>query len=183
MGPILRLAAEEYDAMIASGAFDHLRRRIELIRGELREMNPAGPVHEDYVDFLNRWSVSSTDAAECVIRVQSSIDLVHSRPEPDIAWLKAGRYAQRRPQPSDVFLVIEVADSNVEPDLGEKAELYAEFNIPEYWVVDTQRKCVHVHRRSLGDCYQDISKFTASDSIAPLCKPSATLQLSELFSV
>jgi len=31
------------------GAFDHLNRKIELIYGEIREMNPAGPVHDDLI--------------------------------------------------------------------------------------------------------------------------------------
>ena len=69
----LRLTAEEYDRMIARGAFDGINRRIEMIRGELREMNPAGPVHEDYVDFLNRWSNKVTTSEDCVVRIQSSI--------------------------------------------------------------------------------------------------------------
>ena len=136
MSAIRKLTAEEYDSMIEKGAFNGLKRRIELIRGELREMNPAGPVHEDYVDYLNRWSTNSTEASECVVRVQSSIDLGDSRPEPDIAWLSPGRYSTRRPQPADVLLIIEVADSSLTADLNEKATLYAQFNIAEYWVVD-----------------------------------------------
>lgn len=45
-----RITAEEYDSMIAKGAFDGINRKIELVHGELREMKPAGPVHEDYID-------------------------------------------------------------------------------------------------------------------------------------
>lgn len=49
----LSLTAEEYDQMVQRGAFDHLNRKIELIRGELREMNPAGPLHDDLITYLN----------------------------------------------------------------------------------------------------------------------------------
>ena len=144
-------------------------------------MNPAGPVHEDYIDFLTRWSVSSTEASECVVRVQSSIDLGDSRPEPDIAWLQPGRYSARRPRPADVLLIIEVADSSLSDDLGEKASLYAEFGITEYWVVDAPGRRIHVHRHSDRERYQDITQFTAEQTIAPTCKSSATLVLSDLF--
>jgi Uma2 family endonuclease len=181
MSTILKLTANEYDSMIEKGAFNGLQRRIELIRGELRERNPAGPVHEDYIDFLNRWSVSSTEASECVVRVQSSIDLGTSRPEPDIAWLQPGRYSARRPQPADVLLIIEVADSSLSDDLAEKASLYAQFRIAEYWVVDATGRRIHVHRRSDGDRYQEITQFSAEQTIAPTCKSSATLVLSDLF--
>ena len=180
MSTILKLTAAEYDSMIERGAFDGLQRRIELIRGELREMNPAGPVHEDYIDYLNRWSVSSTEASDCVVRVQSSIDLDDSRPEPDIAWLKPGRYARRRPQAADVLLVIEVAGSSPKDDLEEKAALYAQFDIAEYWVVDIQGRCIHVHRQSDGTRFQEVVQVASGDSIAPVCKPSATLVLAEL---
>ena len=181
MSTILKLTAEEYDSMIAKGAFNGLKRSIELIRGELREMNPAGPVHEDYVDYLNRWSTNSTETSECVVRVQSSIDLGDSRPEPDIAWLSPGRYSARRPQPADVLLIIEVADSSLAADLDEKATLYAQFNIAEYWVVDATGRRVYVHRNSDKDRYRDIAEFTGAQTISPECKPSATLVLSDLF--
>lgn len=48
----LNLTAEEYDQMVLRGAFDHLNRKIELIRGELQEMNPAGPLHDDLITYL-----------------------------------------------------------------------------------------------------------------------------------
>ncbi|MFC1757890.1 Uma2 family endonuclease [Planctomycetota bacterium] len=138
----LRLTAEEYDRMIAKGAFNGINRPIEMIRGELREMNPAGPVHEDYIDFLTRWSTQATSPSDCVVRIQSSIDLDDSRPGPDVTWLKPGRYASRRPRAEDVLLLIEVADSSLPSDLSEKAELYAEFGVAEYWVVDVHGKCI-----------------------------------------
>ena len=78
----LRLTPAEYDRMIQNGAFEGIHRRIELIRGELREISPAGPLHEDYIDYLNRWSNQVTTAEDCVVRTQSSIDLNDSRLNP-----------------------------------------------------------------------------------------------------
>ncbi len=50
-----RITGVEFDSMVERGAFDAWApRKIELIRGELRFMNLAGPVHDDYVDFLTR---------------------------------------------------------------------------------------------------------------------------------
>ncbi|TWU00883.1 Uma2 family endonuclease [Stieleria varia] len=178
---LLKLSAAEYDQMIAKGAFDGINRRIEMIRGELREMNPAGPLHCDYVNFLNRWSTSVTLQSNLVIQVQSGIDLQDSRPEPDITWLKPGRYSKKHPGADDILLLIEVADSSVDADLGEKARLYAEHRIVEYWVVDIAAKCVHSHRDSNGREYATYQVVDAGGEIAPSCQPEIALKLPELF--
>jgi len=177
----LRLTPEEYDRMISNGAFVGFTRRIELIRGELREMNPAGPTHEDYIDFLTRWSTQVTTSDDCVVRVQSSIDLDDSRPEPDVTWLKPGRYASRRPRADDVLLLIEVADSSLPADLGDKAELYAEFGVVEYWVIDVRGKCIHVFADPRERVFETRRAVAMSESVSPKCKPSATLNPAELF--
>lgn len=181
MSTTLRLTPEEYDQMIAKGAFERLGRRVEMIRGELREMNPAGPVHDDYVDYLTRWSTNVTTSADCVVRVQLSIDLRDSRPEPDVTWLKPGRYATRRPAAADVLLLIEVADSSLANDLGERTRLFAEFGVGEYWVVDVAGKCLHVFANPRGDRYLDHEVINSGGTVAPNCNPDVILELSELF--
>ena len=47
-----------------------------------------------------------------------------------------------------VALIVEVADTTLEFDLGPKAALYAAAGIPEYWVVDLPNKLLHQHRAS-----------------------------------
>ena len=181
MSTALRLTAEEYDRMIANGAFVGIHRHIELIRGELREMSPAGPTHEDYVDFLNRWSTSVTTSKDCVVRVQSSIDMGDSRPEPDVTWLKPGRYSVQRPTAQEVLLLIEVADTSLTTDLHEKAELYAACGVPEYWVVDVASRCLHVFAEPSGSTFKTHRTVSATETISPRCAPAALLNASELF--
>lgn len=60
----------------------------------------------------------------------------NSRPEPDLLWVKAGRYQQGHPTADDVMLAIEVSHTSLQYDLSEKASLYAEAGIVEYWLVD-----------------------------------------------
>ena len=52
MSTALHFTNEEYGRMVALGVFDHLNRKIELIYGEIREVNPAGPVHDDLITYL-----------------------------------------------------------------------------------------------------------------------------------
>ena len=79
MSTTLHLSISDYDQMIARGAFDHLNRKIELIRGEIREMNPAGPIHDDLIDYLTHWSYQVINDCDIRIRVQSGYALQVNR--------------------------------------------------------------------------------------------------------
>ena len=161
MSTSLRLSIDDYEKMISNGAFVGINRRLEFIHGEIREMSPAGPYHYDYIDFLTRWSTSNTLAEEANIQVQSAILLGDSMTEPDVMWLRAKRYGGERPRANDALLVIEVADSSLRYDLGEKAMLYSQAGVVEYWVVDVPSKVVHQHRSPTADGYQEVARFDA----------------------
>jgi Uma2 family endonuclease len=70
----LHLTLAEYDSMVQIGAFDRLKRKIELIRGELIEMNPAGPIHDDLITYLTNWSVRSADPLQTLVTSQTGLD-------------------------------------------------------------------------------------------------------------
>lgn len=170
--------------MVELGAFNHLDRKIELIRGEIREINPAGPVHDDLIAFLMNWSVRTTDPSAIRVTVQTGLELTEldSRPEPDLLWVRADRYRDRHPAAVDVRLAIEVADSSLHDDLVHKAALYAESGIVEYWIVDVQGQCIHVFRRPISGAYTDRSLARPGQQLTPLLAPcNAPLDLQELF--
>jgi Uma2 family endonuclease len=183
MSTALHLTVAEFDRMALTGAFDQLDRKIELIRGELREMNPPGPIHVDLVSYLTNWSVRSTDPSQIRVSVQNTMDLAEqvSRPEPDLLWIRAGRYRDRLPAATDTLLAIEVAYSSLKFDQGEKAELYAEAGIVEYWIVDAVGECVHVFRAPSGRQFLDRSVARRGQTISPLCCPTAVLDLEDMF--
>ncbi|TWU59001.1 hypothetical protein Poly51_17860 [Rubripirellula tenax] len=181
MSTSLRLTPHQYDQMIAKGAFVGFEKRIELIHGELREMNPAGPAHCDYINFLARWSFESTRDTSIVVSIQNIIDADDSRPEPDITWLKPGRYAHRHPTGNDVLLVIEVADSSLRFDRGEKLAIYASQNIPEYWIVDIADRCIEVFTGPELDDYSNRRRVEVDGAVRPTCCPAAELKLADLF--
>ena len=122
-----KVSAAEFDAMVLAGVFDSMEgQKIELIRGEIRSMSPAGPIHSDLIDYLTEWSVQHGVGGHHSTRVQSGFICDDNRPEPDVLWMRRRRYADGHPTAADVLLLIEVADSSVRGDLGEKAEIYAE---------------------------------------------------------
>ena len=183
MSTNLHLSVAEYDRMVERGAFDHLNRKIELICGEIREINPAGPIHDDLIAYLNEWSVHATERKTIRVTVQTGLDLSdwHSRPEPDLLWVRAGRYRDRHPTAADVKLAIEVSDNSLQAYLIEKAALYAEAGIVEYWIVDAKGQCVHVFRSPQAGQYLQRSVAKVGEFLSPLERCTNPLDLQDLF--
>ena len=153
MSTIAKFTVEEYERIVTTGAFDGKnRRRVELIRGEIRDMSPIGTKHADIVAWLNVWSVENVPRDVAGIRVQSPLKLgtIESEPEPDLVWVLPKRYRDAHPTANDVILLIEVADSSLDYDRGEKAEIYAEAGIREYWLVNIVDRTLEVRRGPNG---------------------------------
>jgi len=186
MSNALYLTAAEYDRMVACSAFDGLNRKVELIRGQILTMDPAGPIHDDCIGYLTDWSVRSSDPTKVRIQVQTGMNLdeLDSRPEPDLFWVKQGRYLSRHPTGTDTLLVIEVADSSLKNDRTAKSDLYAEAGVLEYWVVDVDGKCIYVMREVAADKHYGWQRTVhAGDTLTPLAEPNAVLDVADLFGV
>jgi Uma2 family endonuclease len=179
MSTITHLTMADYDRTIAAGAFEPPERhRIELVYGELREMSPIGPPHEAVVDVLNEWSIRGLPKGKAWGRVQNSIGipLLDSAPQPDLAWVVRRDYSQGRPMAEDVLLVIEVSDTSLRFDLGEKADLYASAGIQDYWVVNVPARSIVVHRDPLAGHYREVRTLGGADGLSPLRMPQVILQ-------
>ena len=186
---IMSLAAtfsiDEYEHMIACGAFvGPNEKRIELIRGELRMMSPQGAEHGELVGQLNDWSHDVVDRRHIKIRIQSSVGIPEfdAQPEPDVVWVESKSYARSRPEPHEILLLVEVADSSLSYDLGEKCQLYAEAGIRDYWVFDIPDRLVHVFRDPSSAGYRTRDSFSANDHVTPLLVDDVSLQVAEMFS-
>jgi len=184
MSSAAKLSGADFDSMVDRGAFDGIGpRKVELIQGELRFMNPADPIHDDYIEYLTRWSTTNTTPADASIRVQCGFICDDDRPEPDVLWLKPRRYGRTRPTTADVMLLIEVSDSSLKIDLQEKSDLYAAGGVSEYWVVDIPASRIHLMTRSNGMHYQSIEIVVPPSTVTPQCRPSAVLNTAQLFEV
>jgi Uma2 family endonuclease len=184
MSTIARLTLAQYDQMIRSGVFEQgPRRRLEFIRGEIREMAPIGYRHEDVVDRLMYWSIDNTRRAKVRVRIQHSLGLpeLESAPQPDIVWVNQRDYSRRRPTAADVLLVIEVADSSLDYDRGEKADLYAEAGIADCWVVNVPAQLIEVRRDPQGGRYRSTRTYAGNDELRPLCQADLVLRPATLW--
>ncbi len=184
MSTIAHLTLSEYDRMIECGVFDHgARRRLEFIRGEIRDMAPIGSEHEEALDRLVAWSFRGVSEEDIRVRVQESIGLpsLESAPEPDLAWVVERDYSRGRPTAAGVLLVVEVAESSLAYDRGEKADLYAEAGLADYWVISLPARSIEVRRDPQGGRYRSLQVYSSHDELRPLAAPGAVLRSSMLW--
>ena len=183
-GKVARFTLEEYERMAKLGVFDPpYHRKIELIHGLLMERDPHTPAHDEFNSRMMEWSFRRLDLARIRIRVKSPIAISEwdSMPEPDLAWLTEQSYFHRYPTNEDVLMVVEVADASLEFDRREKACLYAEGGIPEYWIVNIVDSCIEVYRDPAVETYQSVTRHDVHDTISPLAFPDVSLSVGKLF--
>jgi len=153
--------------------------RVELIRGEILEMSPIGPPHDGSVlrAINNFFAILGKRA---IVGSQGSVRLSeYDEPQPDIYLLRPRDdfYTRRKAGPSDVFLIIEVADSSLKYDRTIKAELYAEKGVPEYWVADIPGDCVWVYSERRGRAYPKIDQLHRGDFRVPKLLPDCRIPI------
>lgn len=146
---------DEVLQMVDTGILPH-DNHLELIRGELIEMSPMGFKHGVAVGIIAKLLIKLCDEQHFVW-LQSTFPLDNfSAPEPDIALLKwkGDVNSTQPPGPKDILLVIEVADTSLHYDRKIKAPLYAEFGIPEYWILNLPDQCVEQYQLPGAKDYQ-----------------------------
>ena len=128
--------------------------RVELLDGDLITMAPIGGEHRTLVDSLTLLFATRVGKNRYRIGIQNPISLdSYSEPQPDVV-LYDSSVLGRHPQPHEIFLLIEVADTSLSYDIGPKLEAYARARIREVWVIDAIRRRVLVHRQPDQGHYQ-----------------------------
>jgi Uma2 family endonuclease len=170
--PVHRFSVEQYYELGELGILD---RRTELLEGIITDMEPIGPWHANIGDILSHFFVTrSKDRFR--VRVQYPIDLgQNSQPQPDLVLYRPGLWRGQHPSAADISLIIEISESSLAFDLGEKLALYKAAEIREYWVIDLKAKQVHSF---VAPQYQ---RQLSSDWISPEAWPDIRIDLRELF--
>lgn len=158
----------DYHKMGAEGILPE--RGIELINGEIIKMSPIGSKHAAKVDKLVRLLNEQLSKALIVRSQNPFIANNLSEPEPDIALVnyRDDFYENELPHGTDIHLIIEVADTTFAYDTKVKLPLYAESGIPEYWVIDLNKKQVHVYWDALGNGFQQSRVYRSGELIKAL---------------
>jgi Uma2 family endonuclease len=178
-GRIRPLKRAEYDRMVELGVFEE-DEKIELIKGFIVRMSPTGVPHASTVQALNRLFVLALAPSDrASVRVQSPFAASdESEPEPDIAVLPPGEY--RDDHPKKAFLVIEVSESTLRYDRGEKADVYAEAGIEEYWIVNTRDRLIEVRTDIVDGVYTQVTTYRRGQTISPRAFPDLVIPLEKI---
>ncbi len=171
----------EYHKMIEAGVF-HEDDRIELLGGEIVAMSPIGSRHAACVRRLiqlfterlgKRVIVGAQDPIELSDESESQPDLTLLKPRPDF-------YSSAHPKPSDIYLLVEVADTTASYDRRVKLPFYARAGIPEVWLIDLEAQQVEVYREPSAQDYRQMQIVERGQSLKIQIFSDVTLNTNEI---
>jgi Uma2 family endonuclease len=139
-----RFSVDEFQRMAEAGVFEE-DDRLELLDGEIIQMNPVGRRHVATVNRLTRLFARLL-ANRVLISVQNPLVLdQHAEPQPDLVLLRprADDYERALPAGADAYLVVEVADTTLAYDTGRKVRAYARGGVLAVWVVALGKTPAH----------------------------------------
>lgn len=154
-------SVEEYCRMGRAGIFTD-DERTELVEGVIYSMPPAGPSHAAIVHFVFLYLLEVLDPSQATVRMEQPLAVdAYNEPVPDVMVVNPDPrgYFDAHPTPTDVQLVVEVADSSLSRDLKVKNRLYANAGIQQYWVVDTQSRRLVLSEQPGAEGYTRESEY------------------------
>jgi Uma2 family endonuclease len=182
--PRKRWTRTECERLEAAGIFE--QQHVELIEGELIVKMSKNPPHVDAAALLLGWLIQVFGAR--FVNHEAPIDVAPednptSEPVPDMILLKRKftGFGSSRPQPGDLELVIEIADTSLAFDLNIKAALYARAGIIEYWVLDVPGRRLIVHRDPQNGEYGSVTAYNEHENLAPLSAPNSAFHVQTVF--
>lgn len=182
-GPIAlrRFTVEQYHIMAETGILSP-DERVELVSGVVREVSPRNRAH-----VLATWRVfdrlAKPLAGRARIFKEDPLVLVEldSEPEPDLMVCSNPDVEAYGTGAMEPLLVVEVAESTLAYDLGDKAKLYAEAGIPEYWVLNLVDRVLVVFREPRDGRFESRSEWGTDSSVAPEAWPDVEVDVASLF--
>lgn len=174
-----RLRIEDYLGLSQSGSFG--AARTELIEGDIIVTAPEYRRHAFAREELTYRLRRALDAlASPYFPTSGSISLgEHDMPQPDIVLTREPRGDGPIPLGS-IGLLVEIASSTLDDDLGVKAKLYASAAIPEYWVVDVEGRAIHQLWQPEAGAYAEKNVLGFDQPIAAVTLPNLKIETTGL---
>lgn len=173
---------DDYYRMIESGILTD-ENKVELLEGQILEMSPQYLPHA--ATTQRTWKYLSQQlAGKADIRIQLPITLrPKSEPEPDIAVVRfdSREYIENHPTAKDIYLLVEVADRTLSRDRTQKSHIYGKANIPEYWVVDVNKRQVYMFREPTNNGYALQTVLDENATTFLVSFPEVEVEIKQLF--
>ncbi len=169
---------EEFYRAAAAGEFDD-PDRLELVHGRLNKIM-QGDRHANLCSRLSRQLRRALDPP-LFARDEKPVHIAFDgEPIPDVMFTYQEEYESRHPYPEDLALLLEVSDTSAAYDLGEKALLYAQAGVTDYWVVLVNEAAIVRHREPSAEGYQEVVRLAGADTLSPLAMPEAVWAVAAL---
>lgn len=169
--PKVKLTVEDFDLLAANGGLAGLERT-ELLDGDIYLMSPQYLLHGRAKAFFYNALVNWSQVHRTEFSVLSEVSIAmppNDEPMPDVI-VTGDALGEGAMRVEGVALLVEIAVSSAEFDLGYKADLYARQGVPEYWVVDLAEQRVIRHDSPSPSGYAPPMPFAFGAKM-----PSATL--------
>jgi Uma2 family endonuclease len=176
-----RLDVDAYYKMAEAGILTRADR-VELIDGEIFDLNAIGSPHAGKTNRLARFFAQAAADGHVLTSVQNPLRLdAYNELEPDFLLLRprADDYQASHPGAADVLLLVEVSDSSLAYDRGRKLALYAKFKVPEVWIIDIAGSTIEIYRQPQDGAYSSMERRT-SGMLAPGLVPGVTIDVAAL---
>ncbi len=183
--PHVRLwTREEYYRL---GELDFFRgQRVELIEGRIIVV--PRPTFQQFATLEKVSQVlRNTLPTGFWVRSQGPLTLSQAtEPEPDVSVV-VGQIKDYHDHPTTAVLIVEVSDTTLAYDRGEKASLYARAGIADYWIVNLVDRKLEVRRtpgpdaaQPYGHGYASVSELLPPATVSPLAAPQVSLAVADL---
>jgi Uma2 family endonuclease len=180
-----RFMRVEYDRLVELGVFRG--EAVELIGGLLLVAEPQGSYHASAVGKVAD-ALRALLPPGWLVRVQMPVALDdHSEPEPDVAVVPGAWADYRSDHPARPALIVEIAETSLAFDRGEKASLYARAGVGDYWILNLVDRVLEVRRDPRPDetasyrwSYRTIERVGPGAVVPLLALPSIHVRVSDL---
>jgi Uma2 family endonuclease len=176
-----RFTVEEYHRIGEAGVLAP-GERVELIRGVIREMSPKRRKHVVAATKLLAVFFKALEGRASVYP-EAPLELadLDSEPEPDVVVCSNPDVESWGTPDAKPLLVVELADSSLRYDMTEKAALYADARIPEYWVVNLVDRMLEVHQKPQDGVYETRLRVPCGGQVSPEAWPEVVFDVSSFF--
>jgi Uma2 family endonuclease len=176
-----RFTVEEYHRMAETGILGP-DERVELVRGVIRRMSPKNRGHVIATDLICDLLKDALKGRASVYQEAPHVaEEIDSEPEPDVMVCSNPDRRAYGTNRTKSLLLIEVAESSLEYDRGEKAVLYAEAGVPEYWVLNLVDRELEVFRDPGEGHYRSHFRARGADRVSPQPWPDVEIEVSAVF--
>jgi len=145
----------------ASSSLGWIDENTELLRGIPVRKQSKSPEHEYLVELFLAL-INSILPAGCFVVKERPLTTGDSEPEPDLMVVQGTRTDFRESHPTTATLVIEVA-INTEKRDHEKASIYAEAGVGEYWMICPSKKQIILFSQSNGKEFESIQTYSKGE--------------------